>query len=385
MVDYHEKYIKYKLKYLELKKQRGGSINLAQITSLKKKTNQPFLQMGNSQNKTPLSQIGFGALQIAFAGQETFEAIVGALVVYAIKTGTRIPFDTARVYGDCEKMLGAVLKAHSDWRQHLFIIVKVGIEFNEQTPYHLTRAELEIMIQESLEHIGIPQADCIMLHRLPRNHPNFAEALETLQAAKTKGQCASIGLSEISADTILNSNVDWIEIAYSPFVRTADLNGVNAAAKSKNIKILTYTSVLRGLLNAKILDFVEGGKLKCEFAALAPTAFQAKVFENLAINPFEHSVGYYAPDVLPKNIVIVAGFIQFCDEHRWDPTQVCLAYNVAKGFIPIPGTTKIANLDKNMAAAQLKLSADDILRIDAITADFRGDPNPASLAYLSAV
>lgn len=336
--------------------------------------------MGNTKS---ISSIGFGALQIALSGsQESFEALVGAIVAHAIKTGTKVPFDTARVYGDCEKMLGAVFKAHPDWRQHLFIIVKVGIEFNEHHPYHLTRAELESMIGESLERVGLPKVDCIMLHRLPRQHPNFAEALETLAAAKTKGQCDLIGLSEVSAETILQSTIDWIEIAYSPFVRTADLNGVVVAAKKKGIKILTYTSVLRGLLNDKVLDFVADGKLKTE---IGPSALQQKVFETLGINPYEQTVGYYAPEVLPKNIEVIASFLQFCKSRSWDPCQVCLAYNVAKGFVPIPGTTKPENFQKNMEAQQIKLTSDDILLIDAMTASFKGDPNPSALAYLSAV
>ena len=49
------------------------------------------------------------------------------------------------------------------------------------------------------------------------------------------------------------------------------------------------------------------------------------------------------------------------------PAQIALAWLLAQKpwIVPIPGTTKPARLDENIAAADLALSADDLREIDA--------------------
>lgn len=332
-----------------------------------------------------LFPVGYGALQLAFTNPATFAELITALVVEAKLANKKILIDTARVYGDCEKLLGAVLQDNPKFRQWLFIIVKIGIEFNEVAPYHLTRDELISHVSDSLHNLGLASVDCIMLHRLPRKHKNFDEAVATLKLFQKEGKCQYVGLSEVSAETLLISNVDFVEIAYSPFSRTAEFNGVLEAARQTYCKVIIYTSVARGLMTDKIKLFVSNGVLKKEFQDMTNVKFQETVFELLQIIPFEHSVGYYEQNVLKKNIEVVANFVTFCEHKHYDPFQVCLAYSIAKGCIPIPGTTKIANMKKNMLAIDIKLTNDNLSAIDAITSQFKGDPNPKILAYLSEV
>lgn len=331
-----------------------------------------------------IMSIGYGALQLAFTDSNTFTELIKALVIEAQSANKKIIIDTARVYGDCEKLLGEVLKKNPGYRQWLFIIVKVGIMFDEKAPYCLTKDELNTHVTESLEKLGLSNVDCIMLHRLPRNHKNFDEAITTLKSFKDE-KCQYIGLSEVSAETILSTNVDFVEIAYSPFSRVAEVNGVLEAARKTNCIVVTYTSVARGFLNGRVDEFVGDGVLKKEFRELTDAEFQKIIFEKLQINSFEQSIGYYEQNVLKKNIEVIANFIAFCQQKQSDPFQVCLAYNVAKGYIPIPGTTKIANLKNNISAINVKLDDNDLMMIDDITCEFKGDPNPNLLSYLSEV
>ena len=48
--------------------------------------------------------------------------------------------------------------------------------------------------------------------------------------------------------------------------------------------------------------------------------------------------------------------------------QVVLAWVLQRGehIVPIPGTTKLAHLDENAAAADVRLSADVMARLDAL-------------------
>ena len=52
------------------------------------------------------------------------------------------------------------------------------------------------------------------------------------------------------------------------------------------------------------------------------------------------------------------------------PGQVALAWLLAQGpdVAPIPGTKRTKYLEENMAAAAIELSAEDIARLDAVTA-----------------
>ena len=50
------------------------------------------------------------------------------------------------------------------------------------------------------------------------------------------------------------------------------------------------------------------------------------------------------------------------------PSQLALAWVLAQGedIVPIPGTKRIPYLEENIGALEVKLTADDLARIDAI-------------------
>ena len=62
------------------------------------------------------------------------------------------------------------------------------------------------------------------------------------------------------------------------------------------------------------------------------------------------------------------------------PGQLTLAWILAQGddFIPIPGTSKIKNLEENAGAAQIKLSKEEIKEIREVCerADVAGERYP---------
>jgi aryl-alcohol dehydrogenase-like predicted oxidoreductase len=65
-----------------------------------------------------------------------------------------------------------------------------------------------------------------------------------------------------------------------------------------------------------------------------------------------------------------ARFLAFADvaqQHRVSPQQVCLAWMLAKApvVIPIPGSSRPETVRDSVAAANLELSADELLRLDA--------------------
>jgi aryl-alcohol dehydrogenase-like predicted oxidoreductase len=63
----------------------------------------------------------------------------------------------------------------------------------------------------------------------------------------------------------------------------------------------------------------------------------------------------------------VAAVRELAAERDVTPAQVALAWVLARGadIVPIPGTTKAARVEENVAAAELELSADEVDRLAA--------------------
>ncbi|KZP12786.1 hypothetical protein FIBSPDRAFT_961104 [Athelia psychrophila] len=81
--------------------------------------------------------------------------------------------------------------------------------------------------------------------------------------------------------------------------------------------------------------------------------------------------GYiYSKENFPKILKLSEGLADICNAHSATPGQVSLAWLLAQGdnIIPIPATTKIM-LEENIAAADVKLTAQDLQDIRQVAKD----------------
>jgi aryl-alcohol dehydrogenase-like predicted oxidoreductase len=76
----------------------------------------------------------------------------------------------------------------------------------------------------------------------------------------------------------------------------------------------------------------------------------------------------FAADNLQRNRALLDGLRTIAAEHGCTPAQLALAWLLAQGddVIPIPGTTRIAHLRENLAAAELRLDAQALARLNAL-------------------
>jgi len=88
----------------------------------------------------------------------------------------------------------------------------------------------------------------------------------------------------------------------------------------------------------------------------------------------------YSRENFPKVMELVEQFRSVAAAHSITVAQACLAWVLAQGddFIPIPGTRTIKYLEENTAAANVKLTADEVkqLREFAEAAEIPGDRYP---------
>ena len=85
---------------------------------------------------------------------------------------------------------------------------------------------------------------------------------------------------------------------------------------------------------------------------------------------FRATVPRFAPDALPSNMPLVELVRTWARRKNATPAQLALAWLTARKpwIVPIPGTTKVAHLQENVAAASITFSAAELKELDAALA-----------------
>jgi aryl-alcohol dehydrogenase-like predicted oxidoreductase len=82
---------------------------------------------------------------------------------------------------------------------------------------------------------------------------------------------------------------------------------------------------------------------------------------------FRASVPRFAPDALQSNMALVELVRAWARRKNASPAQVALAWLSARKpwIVPIPGTTNVAHMEENVAAASITFSASELKELDA--------------------
>src|SRR6184192_572460 len=82
---------------------------------------------------------------------------------------------------------------------------------------------------------------------------------------------------------------------------------------------------------------------------------------------FRNLVPRVTPEARKSNLALVDALRTIAQRKQATPAQIALAWLLARKpwIVPIPGTTKLARLDENNAAAAIGLSADDLRAIES--------------------
>jgi aryl-alcohol dehydrogenase-like predicted oxidoreductase len=181
------------------------------------------------------------------------------------------------------------------------------------------------------------------------------------------GKVKYLGLSECSSDTLRRAYavhpIACVQIEYSPFsldIERDDI-GLLKTCRELGVAIVCYSPLGRGMLT---------GQYK------SPDDFEENDFRRISPR--------FSKENFPKNLQLVDQLGVLGKKKGSTPGQLTLAWILAQGddFIPIPGTSKIKNLEENAAAAQIKLSKEEVQEIrQAIEkADVVGERYPTALA-----
>ncbi|XP_078179736.1 putative aldo-keto reductase 1 isoform X2 [Carex rostrata] len=178
----------------------------------------------------------------------------------------------------------------------------------------------------------------------PQTNEILLGKMGELKKLVEEGKVKYIGLSEASPDTIRRAHavhpISALQMEWSLWTREIELEIV-PLCRELGIGIVPYSPLGRGFF---------GGR---------------GVLEDLSQNTFLHFHPRFAPENLEKNKPVYMKLESLAKKHQWTTAQLALAWVLHQGedVVPIPGTTKIKNLDDNIGSLKVKLSKEDLEEI----------------------
>lgn len=269
-----------------------------------------------------LTRVGFGAMQLAgpgvFGPPQDREAAIAVLRT-AVDLGIR-HIDTADFYGPrvTNELIREALAPYPD---DLHIVTKVGARRDSHGGWLHARtpAELQAQVHDNLRHLGLSALDVVNLRAGVADGPepgSIAEQFETLAELRQQGLIRHLGLSTVTADQLAEAQ------SIAPVVCVQNL----------------YNVARRG-----------------DDALVDLTARQGVAFV-----PY-FPLGGFSPLQSDELELVAKGL-------GTTPMAVALAWLLHRSpnVLLIPGTSSVAHLRENVAAAALELPADATAALDAI-------------------
>jgi aryl-alcohol dehydrogenase-like predicted oxidoreductase len=248
--------------------------------------------------------------------------------------------------GHNETLVGEVLGPH---RKEFVLASKCGITDATGTQRGIDgRPEtLKALCEVSLRRLNTEVIDLYYLHRLDRKVP-IEESVGALADLVHAGKIRSIGLSEVSAATLRRAHavhpIAALQTEYSPWTRNPEI-AVLDACRELGVTFVAFSPVARGFLAGGVRDV---SRLEESDLRRGMPRFQGEAFQ--------------------QNLRLLDRFEALAREAGCTPAQLCLAWLLQRDetIVPIPGTTNPDHMRENAAAAEIRLSADVMTRIDEL-------------------
>ena len=306
-----------------------------------------------------VSEIGLGCMNVSHAyGVPVSDRQARDLFARALDLGVDF-FDTASLYGfgKNEEVVGAALKPARD---KIVLASKGGMTAIDGKRVIDGRPQsIKRDCENSLRRLQTEVIDIYYLHRWDKKVP-IEEGVGALSDLIREGKIRAAGLSEVSAATLRRAHavhpIAALQSEYSLATRNPEI-GALQACRELGTAFVAFSPLCRGFLTGVDLD---------------PQGFVAGDFRlNLP--------RFMAPN-FQKNQAPLGEFRKLAEEWGATPARLALAWLLhrAPHIIPIPGTTSIAHLEDDVAAASLALSQDQLDRLDRVIDDSRlsGDRYP---------
>ncbi|GAB1257916.1 aldo/keto reductase [Aurantivibrio plasticivorans] len=298
-----------------------------------------------------VNAIGLGCMSLSHAyGTTPNKDAASHLLNHALDVGYNL-LDTAALYGfgANEELLGSALKG----RRHQFVLAsKCGLFRNADGVREINGRPdvIKKTCEDSLRRLNTEVIDLYYLHRWDKNVP-IEDSVGALSDLVQEGKIRSIGLSEVSVDTLKKAHnvhpVTAVQNEFSLWTRNPHI-AMLEACRTMGIALVAFSPVGRGFLTDK---------------PPIPSDFEA--------SDIRGKMPRFQTDNHSHNLQIAERFSDFAKSQGHTRAQLALAWLLHQGehVIPIPGTTSINHLEENFAATDIALSSEQLQHLDSLISE----------------
>lgn len=257
--------------------------------------------------------------------------------------------DTADLYGPFvnEQLIAKAIKGK---RNEYIIATKFGWEIDDAGAItwkiNATKAYIRKAVERSLKNLNTDVIDLYYLHRVDPNTP-IEETVQAMADLVKEGKVKYIGLSEAGSATIRKAHavhpITALQSEYSLFERDVEEAGILDTLQELGIGFVPYSPLGRGFIT---------GELKSP--------------DDLPADDFRRAIPKFQGEQFYKNIELLHEIEKMAAEKAITPSQLALAWVLAKGYVPIPGTKRVKYLEQNIAATAITLTEADLNRLESI-------------------
>jgi aryl-alcohol dehydrogenase-like predicted oxidoreductase len=257
--------------------------------------------------------------------------------------------DTADMYGSGrnEELLA---KAIAGRRNDVVLATKFGNVRGSAGEFLGVRGDRKYVfdaVDASLKRLKVDVIDLYYQHRVDPKVP-IEESAGAMAELVKPGKVRYLGLSEAAPATIRRAHavhpISALQTEYSLWSRDPE-EEILPTLRDLGIGFVPYSPLGRGFLTG-----------------------QFKTIDDLAPDDWRRNNPRFQGENFAKNLGLVNEIREIAKAKGCTPSQLALAWVLARGddIVPIPGTKRIKYLDENLGSLNVRLTAEDLRRINDV-------------------